>query len=41
MNDVIISSLNSYYNHNQYCNLEKKMLQNQKTFCDYIENYRY
>ena len=38
MNDVIISSFNSYYNHNQYCNLEKKMLQNQKTFCDYIEN---
>lgn len=39
MNDVIISSFKSYYNHKQYCNLEKKMLkQNQEGFCDYIEN---
>ena len=37
MNDVIISSFNSYYNHNQYCSLEKKMLQDQEGFCDYIE----
>jgi hypothetical protein len=41
MNDAIISSFNSYYNHNRYCELEKKMMPDRydhPKVCDYIEN---
>jgi len=41
MNDAIISSFNSYYNHNRYCDLEKKMMPDRydhPKVCDYIEN---
>ena len=40
MNDVIISSFNSYYNHSKYCELEKKMMPDRydhPKVCNFIE----